>query len=142
MSRVTARIDIDGNMSFRFPYDSWVVQGLKEQIPKWARSYDSFVKEWSIDSQYEDIAIDIIEEVFGPFDVPEREPRRKPATQTTVKPDSYATLHLLPTAPKELIAGAYKILSKLHHPDLGGSAATMQKINIAYSTLKDTAMTG
>lgn len=141
MSRVTARIDIDGKMCFRFPYDSWTIQTLKVRIPAWGRSYDSFVKEWSIDYDFERIAIDLLQRTFGEFPIPKREkniPTEQPARST----DSYAVLHLLPTAPTELIAGAYKILSKLNHPDLGGNATTMQQINIAYANLRETAMTG
>jgi hypothetical protein len=48
---------------------------------------------------------------------------------------AYSLLHLLPTAPPELIKAAYKCLAQLHHPDKGGSTQKMQAINEAYTSL-------
>jgi len=49
---------------------------------------------------------------------------------------SYATLHLLPSAPPELVDAAYRCLARLHHPDTGGSTTTMQRLNAAHGALK------
>ena len=46
-------------------------------------------------------------------------------------------LHLLPSAPPELIAGAYRILARLHHPDVGGDAETMNRLNAARDLLRE-----
>jgi hypothetical protein len=46
-------------------------------------------------------------------------------------PEHYATLHLLPSAPAEVVNAAHKALVNLHHPDRGGDMATMQAINAA-----------
>lgn len=51
------------------------------------------------------------------------------------KPDTYAVLHLLPSAPPELIKAAYRTLAQLHHPDHGGDTSAMQRINIAYKEI-------
>lgn len=50
-----------------------------------------------------------------------------------------ATLHLLPTAPKELIKTAYECLVMLWHPDTGTNANTdkFQEVHKAYKRLKE-----
>lgn len=47
----------------------------------------------------------------------------------------YTVLHLLPTAPPELVKASYRTLASLHHPDKGGDTAIMAKINEAYEDL-------
>jgi DnaJ-domain-containing protein 1 len=54
---------------------------------------------------------------------------------TTPQIDPYSVLHLLPTAPPDLIKAAYRTLAQLHHPDHGGDTRTMQLINEAYKRL-------
>lgn len=49
--------------------------------------------------------------------------------------NSYSTLHLLPNAPPQVVKAAYKALATIHHPDKGGDAFLMIKINEAYSDL-------
>ncbi len=50
--------------------------------------------------------------------------------------DPYVTLHLLPSAPPEVVRAAYKALATLHHPDKpGGETEVMQRINDAYRRL-------
>ena len=49
--------------------------------------------------------------------------------------DPYQTLHLLPSAPPEVVKAAYKALATLHHPDKGGETEVMQRINDAYGRL-------
>ena len=49
--------------------------------------------------------------------------------------ESFKQLHLLSSAPWALVRSAYKILSKQHHPDFGGSHEQMVKINTAYDYL-------
>ncbi len=50
--------------------------------------------------------------------------------------EAYSQLHLLPTAPIEVIRAAHRALAALHHPDRGGSGEKMVAINAAYETLK------
>lgn len=53
----------------------------------------------------------------------------------------YATLHLLPSAPRQVVEAAYRALAKLHHPDLApverkeAATTTMQAVNEAYRAL-------
>jgi len=57
-------------------------------------------------------------------------------------PDPYAVLHLLPTAPPELVHAAYHLLAQRHHPDHGGSTEEMQRINAAAAQLAESARRG
>ena len=54
--------------------------------------------------------------------------------------EAYATLHLLPSAPPELVTAAYRTLAQLHHPDRGGDTGAMIVINRAVEILRDGAM--
>lgn len=56
---------------------------------------------------------------------------------TPYKDDYYAILEIAPSASQEDIRKAYLRLSKIHHPDLGGSTEMMQRINNAYFVLHD-----
>jgi hypothetical protein len=58
---------------------------------------------------------------------------------TPAKADPFATLHLLPSAPPEVVKAAYRALSLKHHPDLGGDVRAMQTINAAYRQLSPAA---
>jgi hypothetical protein len=49
---------------------------------------------------------------------------------------AFPELHLLPPAPPELVAAAYRAVALLRHPDRGGSMAAMQKLNAAFGELK------
>jgi hypothetical protein len=49
--------------------------------------------------------------------------------------DPYQTLHLLPSAPPEVVKAAYKALAMKLHPDHGGDTEAMQRINDAYRRL-------
>jgi curved DNA-binding protein CbpA len=45
--------------------------------------------------------------------------------------DPYTVLHVSRNASPEVIEAAYHALAKLHHPDVGGSDAAMQRLNRA-----------
>ena len=47
--------------------------------------------------------------------------------------DSYAVLHLRPTAPISLVKAAYKALSKQLHPDAGGDEEEFKRLTEAYN---------
>ncbi len=49
--------------------------------------------------------------------------------------DPYQTLHLLPSAPPELIRAAFKCLAAIFHPDHGGNEEKMKELNRAYKRL-------
>ncbi len=49
--------------------------------------------------------------------------------------DAYTALHLLPSAPIEVIKAAYRALAILCHPDRGGDEEAMKRVNIAYESI-------
>lgn len=51
--------------------------------------------------------------------------------------DPYAILHLLPSAPLEVARAAYRALALQAHPDHGGSAAEMQRLNGAIEAITE-----
>jgi DnaJ-class molecular chaperone len=78
--------------------------------------------EWIGGATYEDYEA----ECPPPYTPP---PRPKPV-------DPYKTLHLLPSAPPELVRAAFKCLAAIFHPDKpGGDEERMKAINRAYEKL-------
>jgi len=51
--------------------------------------------------------------------------------------DAYATLHLLPTAPPEVVQAAHRALVKTNHPDAGGTHEAAVAINAAIARIRD-----
>ena len=131
-----ATFDADGNVEISFPYDARLVEALKAEIPRYARSYDADDKSWTVAAPYAALAIDLLRRRFP--DARIERPGARPGTAPqdgTARP--FAVLHLLPSAPPELVEGAYKILAKLSHPDAGGSDEAMRTLNEARDALKD-----
>jgi len=85
-------------------------------------------------------------ETFGDAEIQDdrREPYRRPEPIRT-SDHRLATLHLLPSAPPELVEAAYRCLSKLHHPDRVAPSERdrahreMVAVNAAYTELRDRA---
>jgi hypothetical protein len=50
--------------------------------------------------------------------------------------EQYAILHLLPSAPPDLVKAAHRVLARLHHPDIGGNTGEMQRINAAVERIE------
>jgi hypothetical protein len=49
---------------------------------------------------------------------------------------AYAQLHLLPSAPAQLVQAAHRALIKLHHPDHGGDHASAVALNAAMAAIR------
>ena len=96
----------------------WTVARLAE---KQFRHWLAYARQM-LDAQVEWIAGDDSETEWTP-------PKKPQAV------DPYQTLHLLPSAPPEVVKAAYRALAMMHHPDKGGDTATMQTINDAYRRL-------
>lgn len=47
--------------------------------------------------------------------------------------DAHRVLHVLPSAPYEVVKASYRALSLKHHPDTGGSVEAMIRINAAFA---------
>ncbi len=76
--------------------------------------------------------------VYGGYRDERKEAKRK-ARAAMAPSDAYAALHLLPSAPRELVQAAYRTLAKLNHPDIGGDEEQMKLINSAYAQLEKVA---
>ncbi len=134
MITASIRRAADGSYRVEFPYDRSVVESIKRIIPPHSRAYDPDAKCWYVSSAFRDIVHELLEAVF--IDV-ETDPERTftPPTRTTPRTE-FHVLHLQPTAPLELVEAAYRCLSRLHHPDRGGSVEIMQQINAAVSIIR------
>ena len=127
----------DGAVTLTFPFDAWLVESLKAGIPGYARRYDPTAKSWTITPAYAQVAARLMHDVFPDVEIvgaatPPPFDRGRPSSD-----DPWTTLHLLPTAPPELVAAAHRCLAKLHHPDAGGSTALMQRINHAVESIRE-----
>lgn len=125
----------DGAAIIRFEFSYSVVEELKARIPAYARSYDAGSKAWTVISgPFVDVAIDVLEDCFRASNVYIADDRTR-VSRASSSTDPYAALHLLPSAPPELVKAAYKTLARLNHPDTGGDTTAMQQINAAAATL-------
>jgi hypothetical protein len=143
---------VEGRYRFSFPFDAQVVEELKRRIPAHARQWDKVSKQWAIDPPYHRPMHALLCGHFGwfpelPTEGPDPEVERLRAEVCRLReqlrqaeavriPEGYKTLHLLPSAPPEVISAAHKALVRLHHPDAGGDTLTMQKINAAADDLR------
>ena len=60
-----------------------------------------------------------------------------PTIPLASNPDTdYSTLHLLPTAPAEVVDAVWRKLAQLHHPDKGGSQADFLVYSAAYQRIR------
>ena len=127
----------DGAATLTFPFDAWLVDALKAEIPGHARTYAPDTRAWTIAPAYAGIAIRLMYQAFT--DVEVIDAAAGPGFDRGGDPREAAlvVLHLRPTAPPELVDAAYKCLARLHHPDRGGSTATMQAINAAADRIRE-----
>jgi hypothetical protein len=140
ISRVTSGY----SLTFRGGNFSPCVSTLKEFIHAYSRSYEPTTRKWCIDE-------DAYAQLFQWLDYAHAElgarvewqtssdrTREKPPEPPPAKPkagDPYVTLHLLPSAPPEVVKAAYKALAVLNHPDKGGDEEKMKRLNEAYGRL-------
>jgi hypothetical protein len=115
---------------------TYAISELKNTVPSSYRTYNPIKKVWTItdsgclnDWLYEMRRVyNINTDYTGAY-----KPPQPPPAQSLSSP--FTTLHLLPSAPPEVIKAAYKALARIHHPDARGDAAKMIEINRAYETL-------
>ncbi len=137
--RARVCIDVYGVLTFRGPYIPALIAGFKS-LPFRFRDYaPDDGKLWTIKPPYAEEALTLILRYAPDAEV---EYSRQSRTHRTDAPpsggnDYFATLHLRPTAPPELIDAAYRTLAKRFHPDRGGDTATMQQLNGAYAALRE-----
>src|SRR5215212_5962945 len=124
------------DVRLRFPFSRRLVTALKAEIPGYARSYDPTDKTWTVVATYATVAVRLILSVYPHAAIRGMGSRTEPAAMR-VADRALAELHLLPSAPPELIAGAYRILARLRHPDLGGDPEAMTRLNDARDLLRE-----
>jgi hypothetical protein len=111
---------------------------MKQKISRHYRRFDSEQRCWVIDPQGQceldswlsQMRRDLTADVVYKNQRPQSGQLRPPSLT-----GAYATLHLLPTAPPELVKAAYRCLAMINHPDVGGDTESMQQINVAYAQL-------
>lgn len=124
------------------PYSKGFVAFLRA-LPTKDRTFRPRDRRWSIDYRHLRAVVEAGERFFGRVDDSdlgftgqgafERDPTEaKPCAQT------YAVLHLLPSAPPPVVKAAYRALARLHHPDTGGSARLMAALTHAYTEIENT----
>ena len=59
-----------------------------------------------------------------------------PAAPSPEIASAYAVLWLRPGAPLGVVKAAYRALATAYHPDAGGDALAMRRLNDAYATLR------
>lgn len=113
-----------GGVILRTPYLPAFVYDLKATIPMQDRAWDPDAKVWYVDKLYADIAIQLFYSYFP-------EGMQKYERNNGDLPDWCYELHVLPSAPRQVIEAAYRVLSKEVHPDAGGNTEKMIKLNSA-----------
>ena len=106
------------------------------EVPSYARSYDPTSRAWTVSQPYIATAGALVESVFPDVEVEDHSVHFDPPQSDNRSSNEYKTLHLLPTAPPELVESAYKCLSRLYHPDRGGDPERMVAINSAVETIR------
>ncbi len=146
MQQATITLTEHGDARLRFPFCQGLVDELKAQIPAHCRAWTPQTKTWFIAAPYVNRAARLAEGYFDVeyIDAPQAQQDTSsaaPPPPRPLHPDPYATLHLLPSAPPELIEAAARALAKIHHPDLRPehekalATATMARINRAAEDL-------
>lgn len=137
---VFVRYQEDGSVTIQTPYNQAFIDDLKASIPFRHRSWRPDEKLWSVDAIYAKNAEDLCKDWYEDVHVAYFERQRQQSQNSTGTPsrpvEPWATLHLLPTAPKPLVRAVYLELMKIHHPDKGGDTAITQKINAAFDELR------
>ena len=85
--------------------------------------------------------VELIKEVVGRLFTPDAAhvgpERAQPETRRTSppRPSCYAVLGVAERAPREVVDAAYRVLSKVAHPDAGGSEARFKTLTAARDTI-------
>jgi hypothetical protein len=109
-------------------YNGAFIDTLKKSIPTKKRYYDAGDQTWYIVSDQLDKLCIILDQYFDEtilLDFP----------ALVGAEDDWAAMYLLKDAPVEVVRAAYRALAQLYHPDKGGDAEKMTKLNTAYKNL-------
>lgn len=136
----------DGKLECSFPFSKYLIENIKSYIPSHSREYAPETKIWIIDPNYASLAIQLMRSVYP--DTILRDDRHKGsdwhfAKAEPVEDPSFATLYVLPSAPRCVIDAAYRALSKEIHPDRAPEGErsraheAMTRLNAAYELVRD-----
>lgn len=113
---------------------------VQRRVPPSHLEHDSRRRLWRIRGAYWHALVETLCDDLGfaylvPYET-EEQYRQHDLTEATpvfgrADPAEFAVLHLLPTAPLEVVQGAYAALSKILHPDRGGDVQAMSRLNQA-----------
>ncbi len=120
-----------------FKYNADFIGALKENIPHYYREWLPALKFWWIDRLFYPTALRLARRYFTQVIAKDdySEPAAPPPPPPPANP--YGALYLLPTAPQPVVRAVYKVLAKLHHPDVGGDPELMKTINLAYEAIEE-----
>jgi len=133
-SRVQVQIDASGVLTYRGQYIPAVVSGFKDYPARFRDYAPDDGKVWTIKPPFAEDALRLILRYAPDAEVEyTRRTTGNPTTRTRqAGSDHFQVLHLLPSAPPELIDAAFRCLAKKAHPDVGGDAATMRRLTEAH----------
>lgn len=147
-------MDVDSGISFTPADENWVmVNGvLRKQFtnylryevkPLTYRKYDAEKGKWLFYYTKLPLIAKVAKKIYGHVDWSELPTawQMLAAGASTVDEviiatsSPYQKLHLLDTAPLEVVKSVYKTLSRINHPDHGGDADEMVALNAAYEEI-------
>ncbi len=130
------------------PYDPVatpeLVDALKRRIPAHSRRYLPDSRAWFVSAAYLEQALAIFRACWPSMRITHADgdgPAPVDPHPPLAEERHYATLHLLPSAPREVIDAAYRALVKTNHPDAlppairGRAHQRMVAINVAHEAL-------
>ena len=133
MTAPTITRTANGSVVLKFPFHKFLVESLKIDVPAHARTYDPDTRAWTVTEPYAPIAFRLMHVIFPDVVIVDA----AAADRAPRAGDAYRVLHLLPSAPPELVTAAHRCLAKLNHPDRGGSTVAMQQINAAVDLIRE-----
>ena len=117
-----------------FPFSAFVVDALKRAVPSPLRTYDPDTRTWTVAARYVGDIYHILDQAFGGVDIEGSRAGTSDHRQRAGG-DPYQVLHLLPSAPDEVVTVVYRTLARLTHPDVGGDHDAMLALNEAYDAI-------
>jgi hypothetical protein len=135
----TFRGNADGTVTIRFSYCPDLILELAAGIPTGSRQYDPHDgNAWTVTRDFVYVAFTLLIKYFPEAELLlPGEPQDGPSAVTTQsRTNHFAVLHLLPTAPWDVIDAAYRALMKRHDTDKGGDSAPMRRLSEAHEALR------
>jgi hypothetical protein len=146
-----------GKIVTETPFSMDWVNAIKASIPQSGREWDDHQGVWRFDQRYYAAVYGIIAHFFGSaildstggvvdsaqdtewrarFDAWLAKKDAPKVEQVRVSEDPHDVFYLLQGAPSYVITAVYRVMAARSHPDRGGRAEDMVRINQAYAKLK------